>query len=232
MTDVLKNPQTATRSRGAESRERQIVVAAELFASRGFNGVSVRDVAAAADVNVAAISYHFGGKQGLYQAALERLMEEMAPVGRPVIEHINGLFEDGPPDKLVLRESMEFVVRHILSTMLSGDLPQWVTQTVLREFQQPTPDYRPMLDERVLPLHQAIRRLVAAALDIDSTTPNAILSSHAVMGQIMVFAATRGVILEELAWNDFSDGRLEQVIEAASAGVLRAIGLQIEQEAV
>jgi AcrR family transcriptional regulator len=230
MADVLEQTPSTTRARGAESRERQIVVAAELFASRGFNGVSVRDVAAAADVNVAAISYHFGGKQGLYQAALERLMEEMAPVGRPVIEHINGIFAEGPPDKLVLRETMEFVVRHILSTMLSGDLPQWVTQTVLREFQQPTPDYRPMLDERVLPLHQAIRRVVAAALDIDGATPNAILLSHAVMGQIMVFAATRRVVLEELSWDDFSDGRLEQVIEAANVGVLRTIGLEFEQE--
>ena len=48
--------------------------------------------------------------------------------------------------------------------MLSGDLEPWVTQTVLREFQNPTTDYRPMLDERVLPLHKAMGKLTAASL--------------------------------------------------------------------
>ena len=232
MNEVLQHTLGVTRARGTESRERQIVVAAELFASRGFNGVSVRDVATAADVNVAAISYYFGGKQGLYEAALERLMEGMAPVVRPIIEHINRIFDEGVPSRPVLREAMVFVVHHILSTMLSGNFPPWVTQTVLREFQQPTPDYRPMLDECVLPLHGVIRTLVAAALQIDRATPNAILSSHAVIGQIMVFAATRQVILEELTWDDFSNWRLEQVIEAATVGVLKTLGLHIKTEAV
>jgi TetR/AcrR family transcriptional regulator len=48
-----------------------------LFADRGYNAVSVREVAKSADVNVSAISYYFQGKDGLY---LEVLEKQFAPV--------------------------------------------------------------------------------------------------------------------------------------------------------
>ncbi len=47
-----------------------IAVATPLFAAKGFNGVSVRELAAAAEVNISMISYYFGGKEGLYAAVL------------------------------------------------------------------------------------------------------------------------------------------------------------------
>ncbi|MBS1771934.1 MAG: TetR/AcrR family transcriptional regulator [Bacteroidetes bacterium] len=43
-------------------------VAAELFADNGFDGTSVRDIAKAADVNIAMISYYFGSKEKLLEA--------------------------------------------------------------------------------------------------------------------------------------------------------------------
>jgi len=46
-------------------------VATPLFAQKGFAGVSVKEIAEAASVNIALISYHFGGKENLYAAILE-----------------------------------------------------------------------------------------------------------------------------------------------------------------
>ena len=51
------------------SRRQAILLAAErLFAEHGYHGVSMRDIAAGAGVPVALVSYHYGGKQELYQA--------------------------------------------------------------------------------------------------------------------------------------------------------------------
>jgi AcrR family transcriptional regulator len=52
----------------ADSRQRILEAALDLFGERGLTGTTVRDIAAAAKVNVAAISYHFGGKDELYRA--------------------------------------------------------------------------------------------------------------------------------------------------------------------
>ena len=59
------------------SRDRSLDAAERLFAETGFEGASVRDLAAAAEVNLAAINYHFGGKEALYRAVGERLMNEL-----------------------------------------------------------------------------------------------------------------------------------------------------------
>lgn len=217
--------EAADRPRGEDARRRLIDMAAPMFAARGFDGVAVREIAKAADVNVASISYHFGGKRGLYLATLERLMDEMRPVGGPVIERIHRAFAKGSPDRAGLKALVTFMVGHFIASMHSGDLPPWTTQTIMREFQKPTPDYRPMFDERVLPLHRAVRRVAAAALELDPESPEAILAGHSVMGQIMVYASARAPALEELGWPDFAGERLTPLTEAATAAVLRALGL-------
>jgi AcrR family transcriptional regulator len=51
---------------------------ARLFPERGYDGVSVEDLAKRAGVNKALISYHFGGKRSLYVAVLESVFAEMA----------------------------------------------------------------------------------------------------------------------------------------------------------
>ncbi|HEY2735401.1 MAG TPA: TetR family transcriptional regulator, partial [Polyangiales bacterium] len=53
-------------TRAVETRDRLIEVALELFAERGFRNVTVRDISQRAHANLAAISYHFGDKLGLY----------------------------------------------------------------------------------------------------------------------------------------------------------------------
>lgn len=52
------------------TKEKIIEKAGELFAARGYDGVSVRDIAAAAGVNVSAVSYHFGGKEELFREVI------------------------------------------------------------------------------------------------------------------------------------------------------------------
>jgi TetR/AcrR family transcriptional regulator len=53
-----------------DCRENIIASATPLFAAKGLNGVSVRDLTRAAEVNLSMISYYFGGKEGLYAAVL------------------------------------------------------------------------------------------------------------------------------------------------------------------
>ncbi|MBL4689819.1 MAG: helix-turn-helix transcriptional regulator [Nannocystaceae bacterium] len=53
-----------------EAADTLLHAGARLFAQRGYEGASVRAICEAAGANVNAISYHFGGKQGLYDAVL------------------------------------------------------------------------------------------------------------------------------------------------------------------
>jgi AcrR family transcriptional regulator len=59
------------------TRDRILRTAERLFAERGFNGVSVRELAAAAQVNIASIGYHFENKEGLLSEVYRRHCEPM-----------------------------------------------------------------------------------------------------------------------------------------------------------
>lgn len=60
-----------------DTRHKIIEIATALFATKGFSGVSVREVTKAAEINVSAISYYFASKEGLYEAVLT---EQLAPI--------------------------------------------------------------------------------------------------------------------------------------------------------
>lgn len=53
---------------GERTRERILATAVQLFADHGYDGVSLRAIVAAADVNLGAVHYHFGSKQALFDA--------------------------------------------------------------------------------------------------------------------------------------------------------------------
>ena len=59
------------------ARARLLNVAGELFATRGFAATSTRTLAAAAKCNVASISYHFGDKEGLYEATVDDMFQQV-----------------------------------------------------------------------------------------------------------------------------------------------------------
>lgn len=78
----LENGDFATHS--SETRVKMVHAAIEVFGALGYEGASTRTLAERAEVNLAAIPYHFGGKRGLYLAAAQVIAdyarERMEPV--------------------------------------------------------------------------------------------------------------------------------------------------------
>uniref|UniRef100_UPI00248D5108 TetR/AcrR family transcriptional regulator n=1 Tax=Aeromonas taiwanensis TaxID=633417 RepID=UPI00248D5108 len=59
----------------------------ELFAQHGFAGTSLRQVTSQADVNIAAVNYHFGSKENLVNEVFRRRMDEMTPARLAQLEN-------------------------------------------------------------------------------------------------------------------------------------------------
>ncbi len=60
------------------TKDRILTAAEELFALHGFAGTSLRQVTSKADVNIAAVNYHFGSKDNLVNEVFRRRMDEMS----------------------------------------------------------------------------------------------------------------------------------------------------------
>jgi AcrR family transcriptional regulator len=63
---------------GPATRAALIASARRLFARRGYDGTSVRSITHEARANLGAVTYHFGSKQGLYEAVLEHVLSPLA----------------------------------------------------------------------------------------------------------------------------------------------------------
>jgi TetR/AcrR family transcriptional regulator len=85
-----------------DTRTKLIETATPLFADKGLAGVSVRELAHAAGANVAAVSYHFGGKEELYHAVLEYQFEPIAAA----LERIQAISSLPPVERLELYASL------------------------------------------------------------------------------------------------------------------------------
>jgi AcrR family transcriptional regulator len=79
----------------AQTRQRLLRAAADVFAERGYDGTRVADIAAAAGVSNGALYAHFGSKAGLLVAALREH-------GRPVLADLLAAEPDRPVTELLL----------------------------------------------------------------------------------------------------------------------------------
>src|SRR5688572_33489255 len=70
--------------RGDVAKERILQHAVQIFSQRGFDGFTTRELSAKAKVNIAAINYYFGHKQGLYDAAVDEVYRRLKERGNQV----------------------------------------------------------------------------------------------------------------------------------------------------
>ena len=109
-----------------ETKDRILDVAERLFADRGFPATSLRDITAEAGVNLASVNYHFGTKESLLAAVLER---RFLPINQRRLELLNRIEAEAGDG----RPKAEDVLRAFLSPPFHK-LQEWGTsgRTFLR----------------------------------------------------------------------------------------------------
>ncbi len=93
-----------------DKRVHIINTAIKLFATKGFEGTSIRDLAAAADVNVAMVNYYFGSKEKLFENMVEHN-----------VAYTHGAFDEiSNNTSLTEMEKIEKVIDVYISRMFSN----------------------------------------------------------------------------------------------------------------
>lgn len=214
-----------SRSDGAASRARILSAAGKLFASRGYSGVSTRELARAARVNLSAISYHFGGKEGLYKQVIQQLLDDTEPVVHPVAEFLTEAVEVARGDRQALSNICDAFVRGLLSSVFGDNRIGWQMALMLREFHEPSKQFATILDQRIHPMHNAVATLVGAATGRPADDEETVLLTFLIIAQCMSFGTARVVAWARMGWTDYSPERLAQVAGVLIPTILRTLGL-------
>lgn len=146
-----QNPAEAT-----AARERLLHAGLRLFALQGYSKTSTRELAEAAQVNIAAISYYFGDKAGLYRAVFD---EPLA--GEPAAG--DTAFAD---PALTLEQALRGFYAGFLEPLRHGDLVRLCMKLHFREFLEPTGLWGECFDHGLRPSHEALLRVICRALGL------------------------------------------------------------------
>lgn len=107
---------SAVKSRSPETRNRILDAAEAMFVERGYFGTSLRDITSEANLQVALSYYHFGSKENLFKAVIERRAEDNAHGLELALEEALAL--DAEPEKAlqaILRAFLHPVVERTLN---------------------------------------------------------------------------------------------------------------------
>ncbi|MBN2432013.1 MAG: CerR family C-terminal domain-containing protein [Acidobacteria bacterium] len=158
-----------------KTRTRLLEAAAELFAEKGFNGTTVRDICHRAEANVAAVNYHFKNKRQLYDAVI-----------RTAIEFALHSFPLNPPRRIqpTPEERLYHFVLAFLRRRLDKNRPDWQRRLLMREMANPGPGTRSLVAEIVERNHDLLLGIVREILHQHHATAND-RQLHLVMASIV-----------------------------------------------
>ena len=124
------------------TRERILHTAARLFSEGGFDNISLRDITTDADVNIAAVNYHFGSKVGLLNVVFEHYATPVNAARMELLDECDRRRGDNPP-------AVEDILWALLSPAFhapaSGDEGRYFRRMLGRMSSSANPDVRRIL---------------------------------------------------------------------------------------
>src|SRR3989338_7204143 len=136
-----------TKTASEQTRTRLLEAAREVFSQHGFQGATVRKICRRAEANVAAVSYHFGSKDGLLAEALNFAQLQS-------LQAANTCAGGCPEARLRL------FIRNFMLMLLDEKNPSSQCRIMARELADPTPALDKIVREAIAPLHEFLGELV------------------------------------------------------------------------
>ena len=211
-----------TYPRGEDTRRRLVETAIEIFAIHGYEGTSTRTLAERAGVNLPAIPYYFGSKQGLYRAAVEHIIRHIETRMGAIGERVkSALARVNPPRKELLSLLAE-MLETFVAMVAEQDNPESRRLFFARAELEDTAALDPLQEcamRQVLrPCAELIGRLVGRPAD----DKEVVARTLTLLGQVAIFC-NKGA-RKALAWDDFSSDRvalIQRLVREHTAAIFK-----------
>lgn len=209
----------------ADTRNRLLDAGVRLFAENGFKGVSVRELCTEANANVAAIQYHFGGKEGLYQAIFETTLDDDEAGFQAYMDNINTVIDGAGKNRAQLGMALSMYIKSFFARFPFNERKRWFSVLVLRELSFPGQGFELVYKRRMQPSQYVLARIVAALEGIEANSEQARLQAHVLNGTIMSVAISRNVLVRIMDWDNLTPQRLTQLSDVISSLLFKALSL-------
>jgi AcrR family transcriptional regulator len=181
----LKKKKVEAGARGVEkekTRGRILAAAGEVFAERGFEGATIREIVRRARVNIAAVNYYFRDKEELYVSLFcpgpfaEEIAKKVAEAGKSP------------------RAKLDAFITAFLFHLLGEGRPNWVGKLMAREMSEPTRALDKVVEEMIRPTFAVLRGILAEAMEAREDSRSVRDVGASVIGQCLFYKHSEAVI--------------------------------------
>lgn len=171
------------RAESVDARHRLLQAALRLFAEKGYSKTSTRDIAQAAEVNIASIKYYFDDKAGLYRAAFTE------PLGgfceRSALEDAQGL---------TLHEALMLFFTDFLAPLQQSELVQLCIRLHFREMLEPTGIREEEINKSIHPSHASLVRILQQHMGVSRADDDLHRLAFSITGLALQIYVSRDII--------------------------------------
>lgn len=180
------------------TRDRLVEAAGEVFADVGYRAARVRQICARAGANIAAVNYHFGGKEGLYRAVLDQAEC-----------HAGGAEAKEALARLPAEDQLRVFIREFMSRVFDQGKPAWQGKLMVREMTSPSAALDFAVERAVRPhwdlLVEIVARLAGPAVGRERLD----LCAASIMGQCVLYRGG-AAIMDRLMPSDHDAATIER----------------------
>ena len=174
--------------------------AIDQFGRLGFEGASTRDIARASGTAMSSITYHFGGKHGLYLAAAEHIAASIRALQG---ENVARAVAAGHESREAAMEALATILDGFAQMMLRPETESW-SRFIIREQQFPTEAFDVLFAKAMQPILEAFIELIGRARP-DLARREAVAMAILLFGQAIVLRAGRAAVCRALQVEQIDD---------------------------
>ena len=164
-----------------DTRNRILHAAGPIFAEKGYDSATVREICAAAEVNLASGNYHFGDKQSLYLQTVK-------------LAHTLRLKQVPPPTwskEVAAEQKLAIFIQALLSRMLGTRELGWQTRLMMREMLDPTAACKPLVEDFIRPQLNQLLAILDELLPAQTPTFRRHQLAFSIVGQCLHYRVAR-----------------------------------------
>ena len=200
-----------------QTRERILDTAEVLFAQKGYQAVSIREITSGAHCNLAAVNYHFGNKENLYQ---EVFRSRWVPRAARVRES----FKKAVASQTSL--SVPTVVRALAQAFVEGPLSDEErlrhSQLMTREMTQPTKAFELVAQQVIEPFFKEVGEKLSSVLSDEMGQEQMLLNIFSIFAMVLYFNFAR-VAVSRLTGHQYDAAFRARLVEQITQFSLRGL---------
>lgn len=201
----------------SETRQRVIQSAEYLFATKGYDATSIREITKGAEANTAAVNYYFTDKQNLYTTVFLYRLKEMREYRITAMRNIM----DQSGGALTVELICETFARAFLAPLAEEKESQILIQLFMREMMDPKLPSDMFLKEMAQPMHQILHQALTT-IHSELQPNHTFMCLHSLVAQLIHFVQMRELIFNQDATTSpkiNEQAMLEHVIRFTAAGI-------------